>query len=135
MFDFTVELRSSHRGPAAFGADPVAHCFVIRPELLTRLIVGLGDVAVRMHADLAHRPAELCKSAVIEVHIRTKAIWIAANDGKHQRQIVVSRANDGFRTATDPNPGLERAAFDRRKYALIGEGRARLASPCDWLVF
>ena len=85
--------------------------------------------------NLAHRPAELCKSAVIEVHIRTKAIWIAANDGKHQRQIVVSRANDGFRTATDPNPGLERAAFDRRKYALIGEGRARLASPCDWLVF
>ena len=63
---------------------------------------------------------------MIEVHIRTKAIWIAANDGKHQRQIVVSRANDGFRTATDPNPGLERAAFDRRKYALIGEGRARL---------
>jgi len=131
VFDFAIELLSSHRRPAAFGADSVAHGFVIRPKLLTRLIVGLGDIAVRMHADLAHRSAELCKGAVIEVDIRAKAIWIAANDGKHQRQIVVSRANDGFRTATDPNPGLESAAFDRRKYPLIGEGRARLASPHD----
>src|SRR5262249_35833024 len=133
-FDFAVELRSGHRWPATFGADPVAHCFVIRPKLLTRLVVGLGDITVRMHTDLAHYSAELCKSAVIEIDIRTKAIGIAANDSEHQRQIVMGRANDGFRTAADANPGFERAGFDRRKYALIGEGRARLPLPHDRLV-
>ena len=70
---------------------------------------------------------------MIEVNIRTKAIRIAANDREHQRQIVMGCANDGFRAATDANPGLEYAAFNRRKYPLIGEGRARLASPRDWL--
>src|SRR5262245_35425202 len=87
-----------------------------------------------MHANLARRPAELCEGPVIEVDIRAKAVGIAANDGQHQRQIVMRRANDGLRTAADANPGLQCAAFDRRKYTLVAEGTARLPSPCDRLI-
>src|SRR6516165_799808 len=133
-FNFVVELRPRHRRPPAFGADPVAHLFVIRPQLLTRFIVGLGDIAVRMHTDLARRFAELRVGAVIEIDVRAKAIWIAADDGQHQWQIVMRRANNGFWTATDANPRLEGVTFSRRIYALISEGRACQPSPRDWLV-
>jgi len=135
MFDFGFELLGRKRRPAAFSANPVAHCFVVRPKLLTRLVVRLRDITVRMHTDLTHRSAELGKGAVIEVDIRTKAIGIAANDGEHQRQIVMCCANHGFRTAAHTNPGFERTAFDRWKYALIGQRRARLPSPRDRLSF
>jgi hypothetical protein len=71
---------------------------------------------------------------MIEIDKGPKAIGVAANNGKHKRQIVMRRANDGFRTAADADPGLERSAFDWWKYGLLGKGRARLSSPGDRLV-
>jgi hypothetical protein len=42
MVGFVIKRRARHRRPAAFGADPVACFFVIRPELLTRLMAPLS---------------------------------------------------------------------------------------------
>jgi hypothetical protein len=88
-----------------------------------------------VNANFSNGPAKLRKSTVIEVNEGPKAIGIAANDGNHQRQIVVRGANDRFRAAADANPGLERTGFDGRKDGLFVEGRARLTSPGDGFVF
>jgi len=71
---------------------------------------------------------------VIEIDVGAKPIWVAADDRQHQRQIVVRSADNRFRAAAHSDPGFECAGFDRRKYALIGQGRARLALPSHGFV-
>src|SRR5262249_40058330 len=51
VLDLLLEFRAPHRSPAAFGADAVAERLVVRPKLRPRRLVGLADVAGRMHAD------------------------------------------------------------------------------------
>ena len=69
VIGFAVELRASHRRPAALGADPVAHALVVGPQLLARLLVGVRDIAGRVHADGLHGLAELLEGAVVEIDI------------------------------------------------------------------
>ena len=41
---FLIEFDPLHRRPTAFGANPVAHPLVIRPQLFARLVaLGVGD--------------------------------------------------------------------------------------------
>ena len=51
VLDLALEVGAAHRRPAALGADLVAHALVVGEQLVARLRVGFGDVAVRMHAD------------------------------------------------------------------------------------
>lgn len=60
---------------------------------------------------------------------RSKPVWIAANNGEHQRQVIMGCADNRLQAATDPDPCLHGTAFDRGKYTLINEGRAGLAAP------
>src|ERR1700735_2205317 len=49
--DSLLEGRFCRRRPAALGADAIARRFVVWPEFLARLSVGVGDVAVRVDGD------------------------------------------------------------------------------------
>ena len=118
-----------HRRPAALGADPVVHDLVALPVFVARLLVGIGDVARRMHGDRQRRLAELREGAVIEIDIGTEARRVAADDGERQRQFVARRAHDRFRAAADADPGAQRLALDRRKDALVLQRRPRPALP------
>ena len=116
-FDFLIEMRRCHRRPAALAADPIAHALVAGPEFLARLLVGVGDVAGRVHGNRLHGLAELRKRAMVEIDIGLKPLGIAADDGERQRQVVARGADDGFRAAADADPGLAAAGLrsaDRR---------------------
>src|SRR5690349_16554535 len=134
MFDFAVELFAGHGRPTAFGPNSVAHLFVVRPEFVACFSVRFCQVTMRVYSDLSRRSAELRECAMIKVGIGAKAVGIAANDGEHQRQVIMRRANNGFGTTPDANPGLESAAFNFWKYALVGKRRARLSAPRDRFV-
>ena len=91
-----------HRRPAALAADLVVHGLVAGPVFLARLLVGVGDVARRVHGDRLRRPAELGERAVIEIDKGAEALRIAADDGERERQIVVRGAHHGFRLPPTP---------------------------------
>ena len=54
-----VEMRPRHWAPTPFRTDPVVHLLEVRPQLVAGLLVGVGDIAGRMHCDRKHRLAEL----------------------------------------------------------------------------
>jgi hypothetical protein len=56
---------------------------VVRPKLLARLRVGVGDIAVGMQADGFYWAAELRIGALVEVDERHETPGIAADDGQH----------------------------------------------------
>src|SRR5665213_4129242 len=87
-----------------------------------------------MEADGARGPAELLTGTVVEIDIGHEALWIAADDGKHQREVVTGGANDRFRAAADTDPGFQRAAFERGKHPLITQGRARMTAPSNLVI-
>ncbi len=60
-------------GQPRSAADAIAEGLVDRPTFLARHLVGVADKARRVHADRAHRPAELRIGAMIEINIRPKA--------------------------------------------------------------
>ena len=103
--DFLLEGRFCRRRPAALGADAIARRFVVRPELFARLGVGVGDVAMRVDADGLYGLAELRKGAMVKVDKGPKPLGVAADDGEHQRQIVMRGAHHQFRRTADADPG------------------------------
>ena len=82
-----------------------------------------------MHADRLRGAAELLEGAVIEIDIRREACGIAADDGEHQRQIVMRGAHHRLRAAADADPGLELTIFHRRIDQLVFQGWTQLAVP------
>src|ERR1700691_4653710 len=68
--------------------------------------------------------------AAIEVDVRPKSVWFAADNGEHQRHVISGRAHDRFRAAADTDPGRETSGLDRRKHPLICQWRPRGALPC-----
>src|SRR5262249_46450612 len=87
-----------------------------------------------MHADRLCRFANLRISAMVKLDIGFEAARIAADDGQHQRQIVMHSAHHRFRTADDADPGPQRSLFDRWIDALVVERRPDGALPADRLV-
>jgi hypothetical protein len=69
--------------------------------------------------------SDLPVGAVVEIDERQKSLRLAADDGEHQRQIVMHGAHHRFRAAADSDPGFERAVLDLRKYRLMSERRPR----------
>src|SRR5262249_49390722 len=93
------------------------------------LLVGVGHVAMAVDADRLHRFAKLLERLEIEVDKRSKSRRRAADDGKHEREVVLRGAYNRFGAAADADPGLEFSVFDWRKTALVAERRPQLALP------
>src|SRR3954462_15788885 len=70
VLDVVLVLLAGQRGPAAFGADPVAPRLEGRVEDLPGLLVGLRDEARGLDADRQASEPELVSGAVEEVDVR-----------------------------------------------------------------
>src|ERR1700733_8282799 len=135
MLDFTVELCPLHGWPAALRANPVAHDFIVGPQLIARLFVRVGNIPMGVDANGQYRLAELAEGLKIEIDVRSEAVGISTNDRQHQRHAIFCRADHRLRTSADSDPGFQASGINRRKYALILQRRPRRALPGDRLLF
>src|ERR1700716_1219885 len=87
-----------------------------------------------MHANGLRRLVQCLVGAGMQIDVGQESLRIAADDGKHQGEIVMCRADYGFRTAADPDPCLERAVLDRREDVLVDQRWAQLPLPRDGLL-
>src|ERR1700738_4351645 len=87
-----------------------------------------------MHANRLRRLLQCLVSAEMQIDVGQEPLGIAADDGKHQGEVVTCSADYGFRAATDPDPCLERAVLDRREDVLVDQRWAQLALPGDGLL-
>src|SRR5678815_4476950 len=88
-----------------------------------------------MNADRLRRLVEALQTFAIELGPRGKALWTAADDGEHQRNTVVRRANHRLRASAHRDPGLERSRLGRRVDRLVREAGAKTAAPRHRLTF
>src|ERR1700730_1267787 len=87
-----------------------------------------------MHADRLRRLVQCLVGAEMQIDVGQESLRIAADDGKHQGEVVMCSADYGLRTATDPDPCLEWAVLDRRKDVLVDQRWAQLPLPGDGLL-
>src|SRR6201987_2575499 len=127
MGGLPIKLRAFYRRPAAISPDAIAHPLVGGPELIARLLVCHCNITRRMHADRLRWPLKLLVGAEMQIDVGQEPLRIAADDGKHQREVVACRADYGFRASADTDPRLKRAMLDRREDQLVAQRRAHLA--------
>jgi hypothetical protein len=84
---------------AAFLADAVGCLGELRPVLLLCLLVRLGDVPRRMHADRLHRTAELRERSAEQLDVGPEAGGGTADDREHQPEAVARGTHDRLRAA------------------------------------
>src|SRR4051794_17760318 len=113
-----LELSKTAGRPATLGADAVHHRQMMRKELRPGLVIGVGHMAWRVHANWLQWLVESLQPLAIELAPRCEALRAASDDGQHERQAIVRRTNHGLGAATDRNPRLDRPRFRRRVYLL-----------------
>ena len=129
----SFELAPGDGWPAALLSDLGEGGGVAGEEVVRGLLVGFGDVAEGVDADLEFLGGVSCAAAGLAVQVDegAEAMGFAANDGDHEREAEGSGAGEGLRCSADAEPDgewiLERPGED----ALAGEGRAMLAGPVD----
>ena len=124
-----LELATRRRRPAALASDAVAHGRVVRPQLLAGLLVGVGDVPGRVHADRQQRLAELLERLAVQVDERREPGRRSADDREHQRHAVAGGADDRLGAAADADPGLQPARLGLGEDLLVGQRRRSV--PCQ----
>src|SRR3569623_458850 len=134
VYDLALELRLLHRRPAALLADAVAHALIGQPEFLARLFVSRSNITRRMHAERLNLRFALLMGATVKIDERREALRIAADDRKHQRQLVIGRTHHRLRRAADADPRLQPPVLNRREDALVDERRTDRTFPGDRLL-
>src|SRR5687768_3734363 len=87
-----------------------------------------------MHADRQRRRSELGQRLVVEIDERTEALALAADDGDHQGESVLSGTDDRARAATDTDPRRQRPRFRTRMHLETVDRRARGSRPVHGLL-
>ncbi len=105
-----VELRSTHRRPAALAADAVHHLRVGAEELVGGALGGVGYVHVRVdsHRELRGVGVRAMGGLAVQLHQRREAGWGAADDGDHQWQPEHAGASHRRGCAADRDPNWQR---------------------------
>ena len=127
------ELAPSDWRPAAFAADLGEGFGVAREEVVGGLLVGVGDVAEGVDADLEGLGSMACTLAcfAVDVDEGAEAMRLAADDGDHERKAEHAGAGEGLRRAAHAEPDGERVLDGARVDALAGERGAMFAGPVD----
>src|ERR1700722_21029098 len=114
------------------GLGDVAEDFQVpRPERVTCLLVGSGDVTWRVHSDWQDRSPKALEGLPEELGKRGEACWGTTDDREHEREAVSRGANNRLRASAHPDPYREGSGFGVRHDILVFERRASLALPRD----